>query len=240
MPEPDLPPLILSQSHVDSLCAALPELPDDRRERVMRQYALGAHDASVLLGEAGGVEYFEEVGGDVGVLWRGGGGCEMGRMTHELFGQLATRAIPFQRCPVPPRQLGSLVDAVKGGMISGKIGKDVLAVMIDGDVRPAAEIVEEKGWHVVGDAAELRKVCEDLVANNKDKASRCTFFTSAGLVHPCARCRHDPQRKHQAVHVVRRTGDARDKGEGRPCGAEWAIGGGAWGREGWEEVVVRG
>ncbi|RUS34935.1 GatB/GatE catalytic domain-containing protein [Jimgerdemannia flammicorona] len=82
----------------------------------------------------------------------------------------------------------NLSEIVSARLRAGKIGKDVLAVMIDGDVRPAAEIVEEKGWHVVGDAAELRKVCEDLVANNKDKVSRCTFFTSAGLVHPCARC----------------------------------------------------
>ncbi|RUS23299.1 B subunit of glutamyl-tRNA amidotransferase [Endogone sp. FLAS-F59071] len=163
MPEPDLPTLILSQSYVDSLRASLPELPDDRRVRIIHQYALNVHDANVLLGEAGGIEYFEAVckGRDPRsvVNW----------MTHELFGQLAARAIPFHRCPVSPEQLGSLVDAVKGRLISGTIGKNVLAVMVDGDVRPAELIVEEKEWGVVGDADALRRVCEELVARNQDK-----------------------------------------------------------------------
>lgn len=61
MPEPDLPPLRLSQDYVDQLEATLPELPDQCRDRIMQQYELNVDDANTLLNEPGSLVYFEEL-----------------------------------------------------------------------------------------------------------------------------------------------------------------------------------
>ncbi|KAL1925532.1 uncharacterized protein VTP21DRAFT_415 [Calcarisporiella thermophila] len=168
MPEPDLPPLLLSSSYITRIKSTIPELPDQKRERMLREYGIPLRDVNAMLNEPQGVEYYEEL-------------CNPSEgkkrdprkaanwMVHELFGQLHTRDLTFIKNPVSPGQLGSVLDLVEMGVISGKIGKNVVSVMVEGDSRMAQAIVEERGWKVIEGGEELEIVCEKIMAKYPDK-----------------------------------------------------------------------
>ncbi|KAG0202361.1 hypothetical protein BGX28_005115 [Mortierella sp. GBA30] len=164
MPEPDLPRLVLSQETILELKKSLPELPDARRERIMKSYDLGVIETRTLMGEEGMVEYFESVvstGQQVKsvVSWT----------IHELLGRLHARNVSFSPEVVRASQLGSLIDCVDKGLISAKVGKSVLNLMIEGDSRYAGAIVEEKDWKQMDNRGELDKMCADIMARYPDK-----------------------------------------------------------------------
>ncbi|KAI1297562.1 hypothetical protein EDD11_007035 [Mortierella claussenii] len=164
MPEPDLPRLVLSQDTIRALKETLPELPDARRERIMQKYKLGMIEARTLMGEDGMVEYFENLmssGREVKsvISWT----------IHELLGRLHARGISFSGNVVEAPQLGSLLDCVDQGMISAKVGKSVLNLMIEGDRRDALAIVEENGWRQLDDLKELELLCNTILAQYPDK-----------------------------------------------------------------------
>ncbi|KAG0230875.1 Aspartyl/glutamyl-tRNA amidotransferase subunit B [Mortierella sp. GBAus27b] len=165
MPEPDLPRLVISPDAIQALHAELPELPDARRERMMKEYQLGMIETRTLMGEEHMVEYFENVvpGREVKsvISWT----------IHELLGRLHSRGIEFSPDVVTPSQLGSLVDCVDQGQISATVGKTVLDLMIEGDSRDANTIVEEKGWKQLNNREELDNLCDDILAKYPEKVA---------------------------------------------------------------------
>ncbi|KAF8937542.1 B subunit of glutamyl-tRNA amidotransferase [Dissophora ornata] len=161
MPEPDLPRLVLSLEEIQVLKNSLPELPDARRDRIMEMYQLGVIETRTLMGEEGMVEYFENVvssGRKVksAVSWT----------IHELLGRLHSRGLEFSQEAVTAKQIGSLIDCVDQGLISAKVGKSVLDLMIEGDSRDVKDIVEEKGWQQMDNRGELEAMCDDMIAKN--------------------------------------------------------------------------
>ncbi|KAG9320088.1 hypothetical protein KVV02_004480 [Mortierella alpina] len=164
MPEPDLPRLVLGRETIQELKDSLPELPDARRDRIMKSYGLGMIETRTLMGEEGMVEYFETV-------------VSKGRQVksviswtiHELLGRLHSRNINFTPEIVTAAQLGTLVDCVDQGLISAKVGKNVLNLMVEGDSRSASEIVEEKGWRQMDNQSELGQMCDAIMAQYPDK-----------------------------------------------------------------------
>ncbi|KAF9998128.1 hypothetical protein BGZ79_008193 [Entomortierella chlamydospora] len=164
MPEPDLPRLVLSQNEIQTLKQSLPELPDAQRDRIMQSYQLGVIETRTLMGEDGMVKYFESL-------------MSSGRQTksviswtiHELLGRLHARGINFSPDVVNTSQLGSLVDCVDRGLISAKVGKSVLDLMIDGDSRDANAIVEEKGWKQMDNRDELDQLCDTILEKFPEK-----------------------------------------------------------------------
>lgn len=91
------------------------------------------------------------------------------RTIHELLGRLNTRGIKFSPEVVKAPQLGSLINCVDHGVISAKVGKTILNLMIEGDLRDAEAIVEEKGWRQMENHDELDKLCEDMISQYQDK-----------------------------------------------------------------------
>ncbi|KAF9435426.1 hypothetical protein BGZ76_006315 [Entomortierella beljakovae] len=164
MPEPDLPRLVLSHEEIETLRDQLPELPDAKRERMMRTYELGLIETSTLMGEEGMVEYFES-------LMHSGRQAKsvISWTIHELLGRLNTRGIAFSPDVIEASQLGSLIDSVDQKEVSAKIGKAVLDLMIEGDKRVATEIIKEKGWKQLDDREELERLCEMILAKHPDK-----------------------------------------------------------------------
>ncbi|ORX55577.1 Aspartyl/glutamyl-tRNA amidotransferase subunit B [Hesseltinella vesiculosa] len=165
MPEPDLPPLRIDKTHVQYLATTIPELPDQCRVRIMDQYKLALADANVLLNEPGCLDYFEKL--CVGrtpksvVNWT----------LHELFGQLSSQNISFSSNPVSAEQLGSLIDLVQKGTITGPTGKSVLKWIVqEKSTQSPDTIVQAKGWARIGDIDTLRQMCQDLIAKHPDKA----------------------------------------------------------------------
>ncbi len=167
-PDPDLLPLELAPSLVADLAAQLPELPDDKKARFMRDYALSGYDAGVLVVERETAEFFEAVvaagGGDkkrdpkLAANW----------VINELAGRLNKEGKDIAASPVTDAQLGAILDLMGDGTISGKIAKDVFEIVWSegGDPRT---IVEERGLKQVTDLPALEKLVDDIVAKNPDK-----------------------------------------------------------------------
>jgi aspartyl-tRNA(Asn)/glutamyl-tRNA(Gln) amidotransferase subunit B len=167
-PDPDLLPLELTQAQIDELKAGLPELPDEKRERFVRDYVLPVHEAARLVAERDTAEYFEAVvqGGDKGrdpklaANW----------VINELTGRLNREGRGITAAPVSAAQLGSILDLIADGTISGKIAKDVFEIVWNEGGEPRT-IVEQRGLKQVTDLSAIEKIVDDIVAKNPDKVT---------------------------------------------------------------------
>ncbi len=158
-PDPDLLPLVLEQSWVEKIKQTLPELPDQKKPRFMKDYGLSSYDAGVLIAERLRADYYETVANDrdpkLAANW----------VINELLGILNKDSKALEDSPVTAGKLGGLIDLIKNNTISGKIAKDVFAIMYEtgGD---AAKIVEEKGLKQVTDTGAIEKAIDEVIAEN--------------------------------------------------------------------------
>ncbi len=161
-PDPDLLPVDLAPSLIAELQAHLPELPDEKKARFMRDYALSAYDADVLVAERGTAMFFEAVakGRDAKAAanW----------VINEFAGRLNKEGKDIAASPVSEAQLGAILDLIADRTISGKIAKDVFEIVWKEGGEPRA-IVETRGLKQVTDLSALEKLVDDIVGNNPDK-----------------------------------------------------------------------
>jgi aspartyl-tRNA(Asn)/glutamyl-tRNA(Gln) amidotransferase subunit B len=161
-PDPDLLPLVLEQSFVDSINDNLPELPDQKKHRFVNDMGLSLYDAGVLIDEKERAEFFEGVakGRDAKLAanW----------VTSELLGALKKAEKDLSNSPVSADQLGGLIDLISDNTISGRIAKDVFAEMFETG-KDAAVIVEEKGLKQVTDTGAIEALVDEVLAENQDK-----------------------------------------------------------------------
>ncbi len=163
-PDPDLLPLEVTQSYVADLKAQLPELPDEKKARFMRDFSLSAYDAGVLVAERASAEYFEQVakGRDAKAAanW----------VINELFGRLNKQGKDIVGSPVSAAQLGGVLDLIADGTISGKIAKDLFEILWTEGGDPRA-IVAARGMTQVTDLGAIEKLIDDVIAKNPDKVT---------------------------------------------------------------------
>ncbi len=176
-PDPDLLPLELTGAYVEGIRAKLPELPDQKRARFVKDYGLKDYDAGVLAGDADKAAYFEEVakGRDARLAanW----------VTQDLFGYLNKEGLELAQSPIKSEQLGGLIDLIANDTISGKIAKDVFQKMIaTGDT--AAAIVEREGLRQVTDTGAIEKVVDDVIAANQKQVEEVKAQRAAGHEKP--------------------------------------------------------
>ena len=164
-PDPDLLPLELTPSFVAELQSSLPELPDEKKARFVRDYALSAYDACVLVAERETAEYFETMigaGADpkAAANW----------LINEYFGRLNKEGLTVSTGPLSAGANAAIVQMVAQDVISGKVAKDVLTIVWTegGDPR---EVVERRGLRQVSDVAALEKIVNEIVAKNPDKVA---------------------------------------------------------------------
>jgi aspartyl-tRNA(Asn)/glutamyl-tRNA(Gln) amidotransferase subunit B len=161
-PDPDLLPLRLDPVWVERIRAALPELPDARKERFVREFGLPRYDAAVLVAEKESAAYFETVAngrdGKMAANW----------VITELFGALNKAGLEVTRSPVRAEALGSLIDRIKDGTISGRIAKEVFEIMFETG-RDADAIIEEKGLRQVTDTGAIEAEIDKIIAANAEK-----------------------------------------------------------------------
>ena len=164
-PDPDLLPLELTAAEIDDLAAHLPELPDEKKARFIRDYALSTYDAGVLVGEREVADFFEAVAqrrdAKVAANW----------VINELAGRLNKEGKGIADTPVSATQLGAILDLIAAGTISGKIAKDLFEIVWSEGGDPQA-IVEARGLRQVTDLSAIEKVVDDIIASNPDKVGQ--------------------------------------------------------------------
>ena len=164
-PDPDLLPLNLDKVLIDKLKNALPELPDQKKERFIKDHNLSSYEANILVSEKEISDYYEEVIK----------GCDKKLATNwitvELFAVLNKKNLSISQSPISAKNLSSLVKMISSGKISGKIAKDVFEKMQQGDKDPK-QIVEKEGLIQQSDPKELEKVIVAVLEKNQDKVTQ--------------------------------------------------------------------
>ena len=159
-PDPDLLPLEIEQAWVDDIAASLPELPDEKKARFVKDFGLSEYDASVLTAEVANAAFFEKVAGDAG-----DGKLAANWVINELFGRLKKEGHEITESPVSPAQLAGIVRLIKSDAISGKIAKDLFEIVYTEGGDPE-QIVEERGMKQVTDTGAIETAVDEIIAAN--------------------------------------------------------------------------
>ena len=159
-PEGDLVPFSLSAVFVDAIKNRMPELPDARRERLVRDYGIPLYDAVVLTGDKGLVDFFEE--------------CV--KLSHrpkdvsnwvmtDLQRWLHEQAVELGDARITPGSLVRLLQLIEKGTISGKIAKTVLREMVRTGREPE-DIVSEQKLVRISSEEEIGSLVEKVFSEN--------------------------------------------------------------------------
>ena len=170
-PDPDLLPLEFDDAYVESLRAALPELPDAKKARFISDYGLSPYDASVLTAEKDTADYFEAA------VISGGKKRDAKQVANWINGDVAAFAnsqnVAVAATHITPAQIANLVDLIAEGVISGKIAKDVLAILITEEKSAdPRDIVEKRGLKQVTDTGAIETAIDQVIAANPDKVAQ--------------------------------------------------------------------
>ncbi len=163
-PDPDLLPLVLKQADVDRIRAGLPELPDAKKGRFIKEYGLSPYDAGVLVAEQETALFFETV-------TRGRDAKQaVNLVTGDFFAMLNRRGATISDSPISAANLGKLLDLQADGTISGRIAKDLFVAMEETGKDPAV-LVEERGLKQVTDSGAIEAAIKAVIEANPDKVA---------------------------------------------------------------------
>jgi aspartyl-tRNA(Asn)/glutamyl-tRNA(Gln) amidotransferase subunit B len=170
-PDPDLLPLEIEQAWIDALEAELPELPDAKKARFLTDYGLSPYDATVLVADRETADFFEAA------VQHGGSARDPKAVANWLMGDLSASAnaqnLAVFEAGLSSAALATLVDLIGEGVISGKIAKDLLIMLLGPDkgADPRA-LVEARGLRQVTDSGAIESAVEAVIAANPDKAEQ--------------------------------------------------------------------
>ncbi|MER2601338.1 MAG: Asp-tRNA(Asn)/Glu-tRNA(Gln) amidotransferase subunit GatB, partial [Candidatus Competibacter phosphatis] len=166
-PDPDLLPLVLDDAFIDAARAALPELPDVKKQRFTAQYGLSAYDAGVLTTSRELADHYEAT---VAAL-----GSEPKLCANWVMGDFSAFLNKDNRdiadSPVNATQLAGLLRRIQDRTISGKIAKEVFEAMWAGE-GDADAIIEKRGLRQITDTSAIEKVIDDVIAANPEQLAQ--------------------------------------------------------------------
>jgi len=171
-PDPDLPPLVLSDAFVADLRATMPELPRDKRRRFVDGMGLSDYAAKVMTGHPAVAALFEAA-----AALHGNAVKVANFVQSEVLRDLETRGLQAT-LPVSPRQIASLLGMVDQGAISGKQAKEVYAKIVRTDLAPE-DVVEKLGMRQVSDASAIEDVCRRIIEQSPKQADQLRAGKSA-------------------------------------------------------------
>jgi aspartyl-tRNA(Asn)/glutamyl-tRNA(Gln) amidotransferase subunit B len=164
-PDPDLLPLNLDNKLIENIKNNLPELPDQKKERFIKDYSLNAYEANVLVSEKEISDYFEEVVKTSDIK------LSKNWIMGDLFASLNEKNISISQSPVTAKKMAKLIDSINSGEISGRTAKEVFEVMKETGEEPN-KIIESKGLQQKSDPKELEGIIDKILSENTDKVDQ--------------------------------------------------------------------
>jgi len=164
-PEPDLVPIMVSTDIVDSIRMTIPELPDAKRKRFIKEYDLPAYDADMLTQSRSMADYYEET-----VKLTGQPKVVSNWMMGELMRLLNAENKEIEDCPVRPDRLAGMIKLLDSGMISTKIAKTVFEEMYKSG-KHADVVVKEQGLVQVSDTVAIEQIIDEVIKANPSQAA---------------------------------------------------------------------
>ncbi len=165
-PEPDLPPMEVSEAEIETLKAYIPELPAQKRHRYEEDLGLSAYDARVLTDDRTVAEYFEEViAQNVNIK------LAANWITQDIAAYLNNNNIEIKDLLLTAENLAELIDLIEKGTISGKIAKDILPELFAMGGSPKT-LVESKGLIQISDLGELEKIIDEIITSHPSEVEK--------------------------------------------------------------------
>ncbi|MCB2425795.1 Asp-tRNA(Asn)/Glu-tRNA(Gln) amidotransferase subunit GatB, partial [Methylophaga pinxianii] len=168
-PDPDLLPVVLDKDLLEQVRATLPELPNEKRDRLVNEMGLSKYDASVLTSSRELADYFEAVLAATGhkdpkqcANW----------VIGDLSGALNKAGLEITESPVSAQQLGSVLLRIQDNTISGKIAKQVFEAIWNGEGTDADAVIESKGLKQVTDTGAIEAMIDDVIAANPEQVQQ--------------------------------------------------------------------
>jgi len=160
-PEPDLVPFILDDKQINQAKNSLPELPAQRKKRIVSEYGLSEYDSGVLIQDRSLADFFEQCAKiyekpKMVANW----------LLSDITAIMNSRQISIKKLNLTPQNLVEMLKMIDENVISGKMAKDILPQMIDTS-KPAKNIVEEKGLKQISDEKTLIEAAEKILKENQ-------------------------------------------------------------------------
>ncbi|MBX2846934.1 MAG: Asp-tRNA(Asn)/Glu-tRNA(Gln) amidotransferase subunit GatB [Acidiferrobacterales bacterium] len=166
-PDPDLPPMVLTQAFLGEIKATLPELPTAKRARFESEYQLSPEDASLLTGSREIADYFEQVASQTKADKK----IVANWMIGELFANLNKSELEINDSPIDTKQFALLLDRVTDNTLSGKTAKQVFAALWEKEGH-VDNIIEAKGLKQITDSGAIEAIVDDVIANCPDQVQQ--------------------------------------------------------------------
>jgi len=159
-PDPDILPVIVPDEMLEE-AKKLPELPDEKKARLISEYGLRAYDAMVITNDLSLAHYFEGMiseGSDakLAVTW----------LTVELLGRINSAGVSLDECGIDAKKLATLTKRISDGTISGKAAKDVLDYLVKNTSEEIDAIIEKLGLKQVSDDGAIVAIIQEVIAAN--------------------------------------------------------------------------
>ncbi|MFP4697918.1 MAG: Asp-tRNA(Asn)/Glu-tRNA(Gln) amidotransferase subunit GatB [Eubacteriales bacterium] len=160
-PEPDLMPIITSKEKIEEIKQSLPEMPNSRKKRYVKEYGVTPYDADLIVASKNMSDFYEKAAKEsknpkAVINW----------IITEIFGRLTEEQKEEGAVPFEPMMLAELVNLIEDDVISNSIGKKVFAIMWDTGKKPS-KIVEEQGLKQISDDGALIDMAKEIIASNE-------------------------------------------------------------------------
>jgi aspartyl-tRNA(Asn)/glutamyl-tRNA(Gln) amidotransferase subunit B len=192
-PEPDLPPLVVTEGWQTQIQSVMPELPEAKKQRFVQQYGIPEYDAGVLTTSRSLSDFFEQTVA-LGAAPKVASNWIMGDLLRDL--KEFNKGIEVS--PVKPKEIADLIRLIENGEISGKMAKDVFEVMFREQKSPQ-QVIQEKGLKQITNIAEIEKVIREVIASNPKSYEQyrngkvATFGFFVGQVMKATKGQANPQ-----------------------------------------------
>ena len=167
-PDPDLPPLEITDNWINEIKKNLPELPDVKKEKLINQHKISSYDASILVSNKNNAEFFDKI---IDGNKKRNPKNIVNWIIGDLFSLLNKNNLKIKNSPVKAEDLGELIDLIEDSTISRKIAKNVFEEMFK-TKKKAKDIIEKKGLKQITNTDEIESIIEKILANNKDKVEQ--------------------------------------------------------------------
>ena len=164
-PDPDLLPLVIEDKWIEEIKSTIPELPDQKKNRFIKDYNLSEYDAGVIVSDKATSDYYEKVvknrSPKLVTTW----------VTSELFSILNKKNLTIDESPVSYDKLGELIDNIESGKVSNRLAKDIFDEMCETGKSPS-DIISEKGLSQISDEGELEKLVNSVLSANPENVEK--------------------------------------------------------------------
>jgi len=164
-PEPDLPPIIIDDEHLEKY-SIIPELPDQKRERFVSEYGLREYDAGVITASLEMAHFFERM-----LEHKVSAKTSVSLLTVELLARLNKQNLSIENSPISADKLATIVARMEDKSISGKAAKDIIDHLMENDI-DVDSAIDTLGLKQVNDDGAIITMIDEIMANNQDKVEQ--------------------------------------------------------------------